>query len=232
MQVIRILALIGVLAAALPSAASADVQVSIANGRVSIIAKDATVRQILSEWSRVGQMKIVNIERIPGSALTIELKDMPEDQALDLLLRSVSGYLAAPRQAFVANASRFDRVVIMATAAVPRSPNSAAAPQQAAQPLFNPVPQPLPDDNSMDDQPVPANAVPSLNPRGPIFNSFPQPQVVSSPQGVPGTAVPSADPQDPQPDGATPTAFPGTVSVPGMIAAPPPPQPGQQPSRR
>ena len=37
------------------STASADVQLTIQNGRVTLVAKDATVRQILAEWARVGQ---------------------------------------------------------------------------------------------------------------------------------------------------------------------------------
>ena len=48
------------------STASADVRVTMQNGRVSIVAKDATVRQILMEWARVGQTKIVNVDRVPG----------------------------------------------------------------------------------------------------------------------------------------------------------------------
>jgi len=48
------------------STASADVHLTMHDGRVSIVAKDATVRQILTEWARVGQTKIVNVERIPG----------------------------------------------------------------------------------------------------------------------------------------------------------------------
>ena len=43
------------------STASADVHVTMQNGHVSIVAKDATVRQILTEWARVGQTKIVNV---------------------------------------------------------------------------------------------------------------------------------------------------------------------------
>ena len=50
------------------------------------MAKDATVRQILAEWARVGQTKIVNVERIPGGPLTLELNNVPEAQALDILL--------------------------------------------------------------------------------------------------------------------------------------------------
>src|SRR6266536_4733784 len=79
------------------SAAFAEVQLSLQDGRVTLVAKDATVRQILAEWARVGQTKIVNLERIPGGPVTLEMSDVPEQQALDVLLRSLSGYLAAPR---------------------------------------------------------------------------------------------------------------------------------------
>ena len=78
--------------------ASADVQVTMQNGRVTVIAKNATLAQILAEWARVGQTKIVNGERVPGGPVTLQLTDMPEQQALDTLLRSIAGYMAAPRE--------------------------------------------------------------------------------------------------------------------------------------
>ena len=87
--------------------ASAEVQLTIQNGRVSLVAKDATVRQILAEWARVGDTKIVNIERVPGGPVTLELTNVPEAQALDVVLRSLSGYIAAPRPVEAANLSRF-----------------------------------------------------------------------------------------------------------------------------
>src|SRR6266498_1810799 len=90
------------------STAFADVQVTMHDGRVSVVAKDATLRQILTEWARVGQTKVVNVERIPGAPMTIELRDLPEAQALEILLRSLSGYMAAPRPAPASNLSRFD----------------------------------------------------------------------------------------------------------------------------
>src|SRR5712692_5932625 len=107
------------------STASADVYVAMNNGRVSIVAKDATVRQILTEWARVGQTKVVNVDRIPGGPVTLELTNMPEGQALDVLLKSVSGYMAAPRQTVVAGLSVFDRIIVMPTAAAPRQTMSA-----------------------------------------------------------------------------------------------------------
>src|SRR5881628_4232215 len=106
-------AVLCVMAAVAP--AYADVQIAMQNGRVSVVAKDATLRQILTEWARVGQTKIVNVERIPGGPMTLELTNVPEQQALDLLLRSVSGYMTAPRPVAVANLSQFDRVVVMPT---------------------------------------------------------------------------------------------------------------------
>ena len=109
------------------SVSSADVHLQLRDGRVSIVAKDATVRQILTEWARVGQTNVVNVERIPGGPLTLELSDVPEAQALDVLLRSVSGYMAAPRATAVANLSVFDRIIVMPTAAAPRPAASAAA---------------------------------------------------------------------------------------------------------
>src|ERR1044071_1492987 len=97
------------------STASAEVTVTMQDGRVSIVAREATVRQILTEWARVGQTKIVNVERIPGGPVTIELKSVTETQALDVLLRPLSGYILAPRAAAGANMSIFDRIIIMPT---------------------------------------------------------------------------------------------------------------------
>src|SRR3954468_11207547 len=107
------LALSASLAFALP--ANAEVQLSLRDGRVTLVARDATVRQILAEWARVGKTKIVNGERIPGGPLTLELKDVPEAEALDVLLRTLSGYIAAPRAALVADASLYDSILVMPT---------------------------------------------------------------------------------------------------------------------
>jgi hypothetical protein len=224
------------------SAASADVQVLLDNGRVSIVAKDATVRQILSEWARVGQTKIVNVDRIPGGPLTLELRNVPEGQALDVLLKSVSGYMAAPRQTAVANLSVFDRIIVMPTAAAPRPAASAQAAPGFQQPQFQQPVQPPSDDDA--DEP-PANVQAPNQPRGPVFNSFPPPQVggANGPVGVPGVMPAGGAGQtgvsQPATFGAPTAPVNGGVSVPGMVAPapqqqgsplqvvpPPPPRPG------
>jgi hypothetical protein len=127
MSIIRILTLAAVLFFLVAvGTASAQVQLSILNGRVTLVATNATVRQILTEWTRVGQTNIVNVEHIPGSPLTLQLTNVPEPEALDLLLRSVTGYIAVRRRVLAADLSRYDRIVVLATAAVAPKPVTTA----------------------------------------------------------------------------------------------------------
>jgi hypothetical protein len=210
--------------------ASADVRVTMQNGRVSIVAKDATVRQILMEWARVGQTKIVNVDRVPGGPMTIELTNVPEAQALEVLLRTLSGYITAPRPVEVENLSHFDRIIIMPTLAAARPATSSPPP-----PVFQQAPQfapPAADDDD-DDRPAPNVRVPPGGQRGPVFNTFPQPQG-GNPQAAPVPQPNGGAPQQ-MPQSGTPTSSPtpvapyGGVAVPGMVAPPPAPAPGQQP---
>lgn len=225
------------------STASADVQVTMHDGQVSIVAKDATLRQIMTEWARVGQTKVVNVERIPGGPMTLELRDVPEDRALDILMRSLSGYVAAPRALQSPTLSKFDRILVMPTVAAARPTATAASappPPVFQQPTFQP--QAAPQQPADNDEPPPG-----LNPnapgRGPVFSTFPQPQVVNPNQlnpsqygpgnGQPfvppaGVNVPGAAPAQPAQPSATPTA-PIGVAIPGM-PVPAPAQPGQNPA--
>ena len=94
---------------------AAGLKLSIHDGKVSLDAQDVTVRQILTEWARVGKTRIVNLERVTGGPITLKLDDVPEKQALDIILRPFPGYMAAPRATLVADASLYDRILIMAT---------------------------------------------------------------------------------------------------------------------
>jgi hypothetical protein len=220
-------------------ASAQQVQLAIQNGRVTLVAKDATVRQILTEWARIGQTKIVNVEKIPGGPVTLELTNVSEEEALDVLLRSVSGYLTAPRPTSITSLSRYDRILVMPTSSTPPRANP-ATPSAIRQPL---LPQPG-DVESDTDQPPAVNV--AAPPRGPVFSAFPQPQI-ANPQGAPvgGSATPPpgfvTPPQQvggqatpPPANSAQPTSSPGGVSVPGMIVQPPrpAPQPGAQAPQR
>ena len=86
------------------------------DGRVTLEANAVPVRQILAEWARVGGTKIVGGDKITGAPVTLKLVDMPERQALDIILRNVAGFMAAPRLATAApGASAYDRIMILAT---------------------------------------------------------------------------------------------------------------------
>src|ERR1700681_210991 len=138
------------------STASADVHLTIRGGRVTLIARDATVRQILAEWERVGQTKVINADRIASGPLNLELTNVPEQQALDVLLRSVSGVVLAPRAGAIDNLSAFERIIVM-------------PPSIAPQPLNNPPPvvgqapfqQQRLADEDQDDRPTPGGGPPT-----------------------------------------------------------------------
>jgi hypothetical protein len=199
--------------------AAAQVQMTIKDGRVSLSAKTATPGQILAEWAKVGQTKIVNAERVTGSPLTLELTNVPEVDALDILLRSASGYLLAPRPVPVADASQYDRILILPMSSAP-SPVAARAPATppvfAAPRAFPQVPNFPPSTQGDDDQLERPNAPPNAPVqvvRPPVFNTFPQPQ-------------PQQAPPPPAPAPTSSVTAPAGVAVPGMVV--PTPQPSGQ----
>jgi hypothetical protein len=209
----------------LPAApADAEVRLTIQDGQVSLTATNATAREILAEWARVGRTTIVNGERVPGGPLTLELANVTEEHALQVILRSASGYVAAPRPTVEANASRFDRILVMpistpTAAAAPAAafrPPAAQAPQRfPVNPPF-PFPQQLEDDTAEENDIPDSGETPGLEAPGqPIFTTFPRPQVAPA-QAAPPPPFPGR--------GAAP--MPEGVSVPGMIVPAPPPQPG------
>src|SRR6185436_13755615 len=117
------------LSAAWPAAAQ-NLKVDFHDGRVSVDATSVPVRAILTEWGKIGGTKIVGAERISGAPITVKLVNVTEAQALETILRSVAGYMAAPRNTG-AGASRYDRILVMATTSAP-----------AAAVSTRPVPQP------------------------------------------------------------------------------------------
>ncbi len=201
------------------SPARADVRVTMKDGLVTLTANGATVREILAEWAKVGQTLIVNGERVAGAPLTLELTDVPEAQALDIVLRSVSGYLAAPRTELSPGLSRYDRILVLPTSTPPRNTPAPASPAAFQPPAFpNPTFPPGAEPDFDDDrQNVPAMVPPG---RGGVFTPFPQ--------GGPSPNDPPPPPAPPPAAFGTPGARPQGVAVPGMIV-PTPTQPGQFP---
>ena len=212
MRIHHILMLAATLSLAPAASARADVQIAMRDGRVTLDAAGATVREILAAWAKVGQTRIVNAERVNGGPVTLHFQDIPEEQALEIILRSVSGYLAAPRANAIANASRYDRIFVMPTSTPPRTaptPPPPAFPQQQFNPAMQQQPPFTPDDDDPTVNPPPPGQ------RGPLF-TFPQPGVVPQPVGA-------APPGMPPPVRPGPPPVRGGVAVPGMIVEPQPP---------
>jgi hypothetical protein len=107
------------------SAGAQNLTLEFRDGRVSIDATNVPVRTILSEWARLGGTKVVGGERVTGAPLTIHLENAPEAQALEVVLRNVAGYMAAPRTAASTGASSYDRILVLATSTAPSAAASA-----------------------------------------------------------------------------------------------------------
>ena len=177
-----------------------DLTLTLANGRATLIAQDVPLRQILDEWARVGNTTIINGDKLMGPPMTLQLVDRPEREVLDLLLRSASGYIAAPRGANLAGASQFARVMILPVSRGPVGMASTPPPTQFGRPA-PPMPQ-MPVPVADDDDPVET------------------PQVVVPP-GMGPQNVPAASPFQAQPGQQVPM----TAPRPGILPAPPPGQP-------
>lgn len=224
------------LVVSLPASAQ-QLKLSFRDGRVSLDATSVPVKTILNEWARLGGTKVIGSERIAGSPLTLKLDNVPEAQALEIVLRSVAGYMAAPRRASaVAGASIYDRILVMATSAAPApaarttpNPGAGAAGNQRFVPQRPPVRQADPDEEP-DEEPDPNP------PNAPVF-TFPQPgqnaqpgMFQNQPPGVNGQPVITINPNTGAPQSITINpANPGTVPTfgaptPGMIVVPPPQQ--------
>lgn len=124
------------LACAAPPASAQELSLTIRDGLVNLDASGASVRQILDAWSRVGGTLIVNGDRVTGGPLSMKLVNVPERQALEVILRSAAGYMAAPRSATATpGASMFDRIMVLPTSSAP--PTAArAAPPTPQNPFF------------------------------------------------------------------------------------------------
>jgi hypothetical protein len=209
---------------ALPAPAAAQVEMTFADGRVSLSATDATLQDVLAEWERTGRTKIFGGDQLAPNRLTLRLEDVPEERALEVLLRSVNGYLAAPRSLATARASRFDRIMIL-----PGTPRPVAA--AATRPA--PVPESLPPDIppmgdlpelSESDEPSdaapPVRVIPAPGRRRPtMFSTFPR-VTQPEPADVAPDTVPASPATAPPVYRAQPAPPPG-VAVPGMIVPAP-----------
>jgi hypothetical protein len=222
-------------------AAAQQLTLTFNNGLVTVDAVAVPVRALLAEWAKKGSTKVVGAERVTGAPLTVKLIDVPEAQALEVVLRSVAGYMAAPRSTGE-GASIYDRILVMATSSTP--PPSAARPLTPANPnamagtqRFVP-PQRQQQQQADDDEeedPTPPNPPVFTFPGAPNQNGQPgalvnQPQGNANPQVMPPMIVNPQTGQTITISPAAPTGYPTPSpfgsGTPGMINQPAV-QPGQ-----
>ncbi len=177
-----LLAAFGILAVT-ASATAQSLTLQFNDGLVSLKATNVPVRTILSEWGRLGGTRVVGADDISGEPLTLQLDNVSEAQALEIILRGVAGYMAAPRPASAAGASSYDRILVLATSTAPattptanRAGGAAAGTERSFG--FRP-PNPAP---GFDEQPAPTNDFDAVNEPAPF--SFPENPF--QPAGQPG----------------------------------------------
>jgi hypothetical protein len=138
------------------AAQSAPVSIQFQNGNVTVRTTGRTpLRTVLQEWARVGRARIVNAESVTVTLEQIELVNVPEQQALSVLLREVSGYAIGEREALSSGPSRFDRIMLL-----PRSTSATNAPRVAGVTTAPPPPIAfVPGDPDDDPNDLPPNAV-------------------------------------------------------------------------
>jgi hypothetical protein len=209
-----------VLAGAAPAAAQSVTLEFKDEGRVSLMTQNASVSAVLAEWARRGKATIVNGERVPGPPVTLELVDVSEQHALDVLLRTASGYLMAARETPTPGTSRFDRIYIVPTSRVTTSATVLPPPPASASPV--PI---IADDDDNAPPPGPGQRVvpPQTLPPG-VPQTLP-PGVRLPQQDVNRIPPPSEEAPRPAPAAANPFGVAPGSSTPGVITPPPAPAP-------
>jgi hypothetical protein len=213
------------------AASAQELSLEFREGVVRLTATNVPASRILSEWTRVGGTRIVNAERVPGAPLTLLLIDVPERQALDIVLRSAAGYLVTARETPAPGASAFDKILVLPTTtrvlATPSATSTPSAPPPP-QALVPPVPIPQVDLDDDDEPPDEQEPGPGAGPRGPVPASFanapPQGQIddaVEDDDDEPPATPPPASPAPGKPS----STIPGAARPGGVTPPPPPPDP-------
>lgn len=221
------------LVVALPAWAQ-QLNLDIRDGLVTMSATNVSVRQVLTEWARVGGTRVVGADRIAGAPLTLHLEGVPEAKALDIVLRGAAGYMAAARPVPGAGRSMYDRILVLATSTPPAGGAAASAAAAGNRPAANRFGVP-PAVEQPPDQADLGTDMPDVNeqPQGqvnPFANAFGQAAAGATPFGQPGAVNPFGQaigqpPQPFQPGGGffqplQPQAVPGAVAPSGFFGAP------------
>ena len=112
------------------TASGQTLHVEVGSGRVTIDAQDTDVATVLQEWSRVGDIEIVNSAAVAGRRVNLRLDQVHEREAIQLLLGNTVGYIASLR-ALQDGKSILQRVTVINPTAVAATSHDARAPVAA-----------------------------------------------------------------------------------------------------
>ena len=218
------------IACAAPARAQQPLQLQIAEGRVTLHAQNVPIRTILAEWARLGGAKVINGDRVAGAPLTLDLEGVPERQALDIILRGVSGYMLAAREPGTTGSSMFDRIMILPTSAAPR--NAPASPvaifSNAPNGIVRPVPPRPPGDDQDADIPGAPGDEDGVQIPMPVAIQRPTPNPVGTPVFPPAPINTPDDISEARPNSVVVTPSnpfglpPGSSLRPGVVTPAPP----------
>lgn len=188
------------------------VSIDLRGDNVTLIATNATLDDILAEWSRSGGLKVATLKggAIGGAPVTIVLRDITERQALEMLLRNLSGYVLSARRDRSTGTSAFEQLLILPTSAPSNNGSPFVAPALAA-----------PDAATL----ASASAIeePRVGVRGAAGASAAESAV--APLSVPDSERPPTPllPPSTAPDGSNPFGRAAGAARPGVVTSPAPP---------
>ena len=151
------------------------------NGIVTLNATNASMRDILNEWTRKGGTVFSGAERLTGN-VTVQYNHKPEQEVITSLLRSASGIVVSNRQTPSQAASGIDVVYVLAQS-TGTSGGSYTSPQS-----YSPPPQQQSTQGNPDTEIPPVGPGRSGQAGPPAQTEAPPP--APRPAGVSGVAVP------------------------------------------
>jgi len=200
------------LLAAASGASAQSLDLQLRNGRVSVDARGVPVAQILERWAALSGATIEGAKTLADEPVTLQLADVPERDALEVVLRGVAGYVLAGR-ATPGGASTVDRILILGSSSAPATPPS-AGPRTPPAPSTTQAPQSIVESMPQVGLEPPEQALVDIS------EGWRDQETIAD---LPGQAAPQAPPP------ATSNPF-GVVSgspVPGVSTAPPPRTPNR-----
>ena len=192
------------------------------NRRITVTARGMTVSQILDRWSKIGGTVVLNGAAVQSGPVTLQLTDVSERDALDILLRGVGGYIVVDRDDDSTGASSIGKILILPKSAAPRDQPTTNAVAFAAPSNTQPAEQTFVPAAPEPEQPTPLLESPPYVPPGlrpiPVLPAGTSRPGEAGPQ-LPDLFKPGSTPVT-QPGQAPPLVNPIIVTGPGHIPPP------------